>query len=531
MSTTVKEIELIPRTSLLEHKLLSVVVDAGEEERRTLPEVLERLGGGRDLEFTALRAHQQHAWHAFLVQVGALVAHRRGERRLDLGADAWREGLLELAGEAGEDAWSLVVEDLGRPAFLQNPVPEETLEVFSPKKAIGAPDFLDVVITSRNHDVKQGLIHRPRPEHWIYALVSVQTMEGYSGKFNYGIARMNGGYGSRPCVGAATSVRWTDRFRRDVAVWLDGRAELTRLYGYPDRGGAALLWTLPWDGAGSYPLRSCDPFFIEVCRRIRLTQGEHGEVLARVAGSAGRFLDADLAHGDTGDPWTPLKEEADGTAALSVAGSGFSYRLMSHLLLGGPYRRSRALELRAEDGPRPVVIAQALSRGQGKTDGYHERLVPIPERAAARFGDPEARSSLAKRAQARIERTRVAENSVLRPALCALLQGGKEQLDLRDKRAHRWIDRMDDEVDRLFFDDLWANVELEEEDARRSWDRRLYGLAQNQLEDAVRSAPVPLAVRPRSAARADLLLAGSARKHLPGAFETTEPVGGSGADP
>jgi CRISPR system Cascade subunit CasA len=30
------------------------------------------------------------------------------------------------------------------------------------------------------------------PEHWIYALVTGQTMAGYDGATKYGIARMNG---------------------------------------------------------------------------------------------------------------------------------------------------------------------------------------------------------------------------------------------------------------------------------------------------------------------------------------------------
>ncbi|MCP4664669.1 MAG: type I-E CRISPR-associated protein Cse1/CasA, partial [bacterium] len=167
------------RLSLLDDPVLGITRD-GDRTTATLPGVLAALGAGRDLEFTALRAHQQHGWYAFLVQLGALVAHRSGEPGLDRPAEAWRQALLDLAAEdsaSGEDAWSLVVDDLSHPAFLQTPVPEGTLDLY--KRSTLKPDALDVLITSKNHDVKQQQIREPRPEHWIYALVTLQTMEGF----------------------------------------------------------------------------------------------------------------------------------------------------------------------------------------------------------------------------------------------------------------------------------------------------------------------------------------------------------------
>jgi CRISPR system Cascade subunit CasA len=46
------------------------------------------------------------------------------------------------------------------------------------------------------------------PEHWFYALLTLQTMQGFLGAGNYGISRMNGGFASRPSVGLAPSDRW-----------------------------------------------------------------------------------------------------------------------------------------------------------------------------------------------------------------------------------------------------------------------------------------------------------------------------------
>ncbi len=75
---------------------------------------------------TAVQAHQQHPVHAFLVQLAALALARADEARIAHGEAAWRALLLEAARAdgAGAEAFTLVVEDLGKPAFLQPPVPE-----------------------------------------------------------------------------------------------------------------------------------------------------------------------------------------------------------------------------------------------------------------------------------------------------------------------------------------------------------------------------------------------------------------------
>lgn len=496
---------------LLTDRWLSV--HAATASAADLPELLALLGAGREVEFPALRPHQQHAWHAFLVQLASLVVHRSGEPDVDRSPEAWRDGLMQLAGDAGDDAWSLYVEDLTRPAFMQCPVPEGDLERFHGSAA--HPDALDVVITTRNHDVKRDRIRQPRGEHWVFALITLQTMEGFLGRGNYGIARMNSGFGSRPAVGFASGLGWAERFRRDVEVWLRTRPALVDELGYAEEDGHALLWTLPWDGRESRSLQACDPFFVEVCRRVRLVEVEGGGFEAKLGSSEAQFLDAKRRLGDTGDVWTPVSAEGK---ALTVGADGFSYRRMSDLLFTGKYPRRPALELRSGDPAEGVVVAQVLARGQGKTDGYHQRLVPVPGKIRRRLGFEEERGALAVLAELRIRRSEAVQRRVLRPALCALLQGGPDALDLTDRRADRWIDRLDSAIDAVFFDDLWSAADLTGDEANRLWDVRLVELARRELEDAVESAPVPLATLPRAVARAGLLFEGAARKHLGGAF-------------
>jgi len=62
---------------------------------------------------------------------------------------------------------------------------------------VSTPDALDLLITSRNHDLKQAVARQAEAEDWILALVSLQTCEGFGGAKNYGIVRMNGGSSSR----------------------------------------------------------------------------------------------------------------------------------------------------------------------------------------------------------------------------------------------------------------------------------------------------------------------------------------------
>ena len=72
---------------------------------------------------------------------------------------------------------------------------------------VETPDALDLLITSRNHDLKQAVARRADPEEWIFALVSLQTGEGFGGAANYGIARMNGGSSSRAMMALAPAPR------------------------------------------------------------------------------------------------------------------------------------------------------------------------------------------------------------------------------------------------------------------------------------------------------------------------------------
>src|SRR5690348_15371509 len=116
--------------NLLEEPLFGVEDHDGRRDKVTLPGLLARLSRGTSTALTAVQAHQQHPVHAFLVQLAALALVRTEEAEIAHDEVTWRALLLGAAKEDGADAeaFTLVVDDLSKPAFLQPPVPEGTLE-------------------------------------------------------------------------------------------------------------------------------------------------------------------------------------------------------------------------------------------------------------------------------------------------------------------------------------------------------------------------------------------------------------------
>ena len=497
---------------LLRDPLLGVRSAAGQQENVTLPGALSRLGADETGAFTALQPHQSHSWHAFLVQLAALALDRAGATDPALPENGWREHLLALTGGRFEP-WCLLVDDLSRPAFMQPPVPEGTLKGF--KGAIPYPDALDILVTSKDHDVKSARIAEPRPEHWVYALVSLQTMQGFSGRDNYGVVRMNGGFGNRPGVAFAPGLSWGPRFIRDVSILLAERARIIENHGYSDREGEALLWLQPWDGTKSVPIEKCDPFFVEICRRVRLTD-EHGSVAARTAPSKVKRIASSVDNGDTGDIWTPLKS---GGAALTLDGSGFTYRRLSQILFTTDFDLPPAAAIQPGDADDMVLVARAMVRGQGKTEGLHQRMVPLPRPIRRRLGNPLERPTLAELAKRRVEQAARVDRSILHPSLCVLLQAGPEKADFRDGRTQPWRDRFNAAVDQMFFTQLWHDAEATPVEAELRWAEVLQQLGRAQLNEAIDSAPVPVARRYRAIAAAERVFGGAFRKHFPQLYE------------
>ena len=455
----------------------------------TLPGILEALCRDAIVSFDALQSHQEQAWYTFLVQLGAMAVVRANDGDVPETEQGWRDTLRALA-RGNEHAWHLVVTDPDEPAFMQPPVQpsvsEGSLDDAKYKSDVPSPSNLDVLVTSKNHDVKQQRITDPRPEHWVYALVTLQTMEGFLGRGNYGIVRMNGGFGNRPFLGLSPGLSFGVRFWRDLKVLVDQHSDLDTLYDVSE--GYTLIWTIPWDGKkeSAVLLKECDPYFIEVCRRIRFTE-EGSRIVCWRANSKGQRVNAPSSlNGRTEDPWTPVDDEK----ALTLSGSGFTYRKLQQIVFQDEYVRPVALEVREADDGAMYLTARAMVRGQGKTEGLHHRIIPIPQKVYGLFPDKDAMDVLAERAKQRVELASDVESNVLRPAVAALLSAGRDsQVDW--EQVQPWIDAFDDTVDDHFFDYLWASVETDEANANREWKGFLREEAKRQFEHAQNSAPLP----------------------------------------
>jgi CRISPR system Cascade subunit CasA len=456
--------------NLLREPLISLSTPT-KTRRASLPEVLAFLCRDEIEGFDALQAHQEHAWYAFLVQLAVLALQGKEERPSE--ASQWEALLLQLTDQQSEP-WCLFVSNLSKPALLQTPVPEKKLDAF--KNCLEYPDTLDILITSKNHDVKRTRIRRAEAQHWLYALVSLQTMQGFLGAGNYGIARMNGGFASRPCVSYTPSLRLGARFLRDVSVFQSARSKLIANFGYQAQNGTTLLWLLPWDGTSSLSLSQCDPYFVEVCRRVRLIE-QKGSLIALASTSKVARVSAKELKGNLGEPWIPVAK--DDSSALTVSKNGFNYRLITDLL-GGEYTVGDALEIHSStDGKTPFFFAWAMVRGQGKTEGIQKRILPLPASVSRRLGKADENLLLVIRAKDRIDTVDKIERKILYPALKILY----------DKHTNRWSGPLDDAIDQIFFPSLWEDLDKDPTEAENLWRQKVGDLAFAQLQKAINDLP------------------------------------------
>lgn len=478
--------------SLLDEPLIRIRNRDGELQRLSLPELFAALGRDAVRDYPALRPHQRHPWHALLVQLAALALYRAGESSPWDDAAAWRNALLALTPEhADGSAWCLIAAH-EKPAFLQAPVPGGKLDGW---KEIATPDALDMLVTSKNHDLKGERMRAASADDWLFALTSLQTQEGFLGAGNYGISRMNGGFSSRPALGISAPGGPGARWRRDIAALREARETIALDADLNLAGGLCLLWVPAWDGTKSLSFESLDPFYVEICRRIRLCLVGHAEIRAYGTGTKAARVDAAARKGVTGDAWIPVEEGK----ALTLGASGFDYSLATELAWGSKYRRTVAQALRPEDGTSGIaLLAQGVVRGQGKTEGYHERRVPLAKKAIGlmRSGQTDLLASIAS---ARVEAVGKMRGSVLRTALFYLLEAGTEKIDFDRRTAKQQIEpfvhTFERTEDARFFDDL--NLEIEAEDANAARLAWLIGLA-GRAEAVLRSA---FAIGPRCGER------------------------------
>ena len=457
--------------NILTEPLIRADIGGGAVARMSLPQVYEALMADEVEAFPALRPHQRHAWHAWLAQLGAMAMHKAGVGEPPGDADGWYGLLRGLTGEEwpGDEPWQLVVDDIITPAFMQPPASSADKEK-DYKTSVTTPDGLDMLVTSKNHDLKMAVGLDAEADDWIFALVSLQTQGGFAGAGNYGVSRMNGGASSRPAFSLTPSERVGAHIRRDMTVLANGFITEDA----PSDAVSTLLWTRAWDGGKAEALpfpQLKNRLYIEICRRIRLRHSEGEGLWAIKATSGGPRIGAKAQKGRTGDPWTPVDRKNG--KALTLGAGGFTYKRVVDYLTGDDWElpalcKATESERGAADTMR--LVARAMVRGQGKTEGYYERVIPVRKKMQTAMmgrggGD---RDEMGEIAGGRIEEVGKIQR-ILSHAIQVFAAGGDaDGLSAEHRRlAQPWLNRLDEVVDADFFDALQVELEADDADERK----------------------------------------------------------------
>ena len=520
----------------MKNLLIEPVIHAAPRGMLTLPGVLAALTRDEVDNFSALRPYQAPAWHMFLVQLAALAMSREGAGKIPEDGASWAAALRGLTtGFNADEPWCLTVNDSSKPAFLQPPVPDGvTLQ-----NIVASPDALDLLITARNHDVKQTVGRNGRLEDWVFALVSLQTGDGYGGRDNQGIARMNGGSSSRAMLTLAplpadmakvVTPRPGARFRRDVAVLLETREKELRSHdhlAYPETGGLGLTWLAPWPEGNQLQLSELDIWFIEVCRRIRLQRA--GETLiGRKGTSKATRINAKHLKGALGDPFAPVHKTEH--KSLTLGGREFDYRLLTDLLLSGDWTLPVLARPGSADhgGETMAVVAEALARGNSKTEGFKSRVLPLGGEVSRALGAQ--RERLHELALQQIDEIGVVDKA-LGFGLALVAAGGdcdrgvKKEHYAHAREARR---RLDGSADTLFFPHLWDRFEAQEQGGEAqtatgtAFTAELLKAARQSFETALPAIPCAKIYRARAETRGKNAFFGRIRHQFPELFEAPD---------
>ncbi len=514
--------------NLLEDKLIGVKTDSCLIQS-SLPDVYELMMKDEVLAFPSLRPHQRHAWHAFLAQLGASALFRAGKLDVPMPSACWRSLIGNLTPDfPNNEPWHLVVNEMTRPAFMQPPASSENKRS-AYKNLCNTPDELDILVTAKNHDLKSASAIGGFTDDWLFSLVTLQTTGGFSGSGHFGIARMNGGFGSRPSFSITPSERPGAHLQRDILALLERRSEILQEHAMQD-GGLLLLWCLPWDGTKgeALTLPDLDPYFIEICRRVRMKADADGKLTCGKATSKEARINAKNFNGNIGDPWTPVDQR--GPKSLTLGAGGFHYRRLVDYLFSENWTHPILLRPRQLENCSSSIVwllAKAMVRGQGKTEGYYERALPVRHRIKGALGRP-SNQELGDIATMHVKEIATIQG-ILRYAVSVFAAGGRDAIrDEHRFRARSWSDKLDQFVDSHFFERLQDVLEAESTDQRRQvrkrWMLEVVDMARELLRQASDALPCPVVQRYRIRAAAESLFEGRIRgpKGVPEYFTDTE---------
>lgn len=437
----------------------------GSTVHASLPQLFMALASDEVRDYPALRPHQRHPWHAFLVQLAAIAQHKAGRSDAFETAQEWHDALLALTPDDPDGAAWCLVSPPNRPAFMQAPNPSWNLLDW--ETVFNAPDGLDMLGTSKNHDLKDSRMHSANSEDWLFALISLQTQEGSNSGSHKGISRMNSGSGSRSGFGVLPKGGVGSRWKRDTYLLQKIRSSIAETYTLNADDGLALVWLKPWDGKSSISFSTLDPLYIEICRRVRIFEVSR-RLYARRAKTPVLRIEAGSKKGVTGDPWMPIDISQGDAKSLSLQGGGFDYKLICRILFSGEYIKSEIQTVQSSDGEGLVLIAQGVARGNSKTEGYHERRVPISSKIKKLLMKASHDAKLRQIAAQHVDAI-AGVRKLLWIALVVLFNNGKSNDSSKsdESKATKFSEPFEKAEDARFFDDLNEEIDAADPAAQR----------------------------------------------------------------
>ncbi|NUP99490.1 MAG: hypothetical protein HUU35_06515 [Armatimonadetes bacterium] len=434
----------------------------------TLPGLLARLLSGPEIDaFPALAADQRGYWWRFLVRCAEKALTELGTTVAEAAAmtpDDLAEMLGEvLAGLVPKGGWCLYQPEAARPGFLQVPAPGGRTDDYKPKSVAA----LTGLIGTANHERKAGALRSLPPEQVVYALVEYQTAANYGGSGNYQSQLMgsrSGAGSGTPFMGVWLGQSHQETFRHDVAtLQATGRGAEAAL-----QGQVWALWTLPWSGNKGDELNSeeLDPAFIPLARLVRLGPPRDGRFVELLFKStdAGRVLDHtttpvgnDLKGGGLlGDPFTPTVVEPMPKIRGTLE-KGYDYAEIVGLLYGGDKFRgpspsvTHAVEGRQIERDDLAVVFEGVAYSQGKTLGFHRRVVPLPALGASFMDDPAPVRAVHGPLLELVSNAKKAVRDAAHIILSGTDEAGRpKRRDSAKARADRAVEMLDQRVDAVY---------------------------------------------------------------------------------
>jgi CRISPR system Cascade subunit CasA len=470
--------------NLLEDPVFTVRTSDGPETC-SLPRIYHLLQQDAVEEFVKLQAHQKQAWHCFLAQLGAIATE---DRPMPNSESGWREALSALA---CQEAWNLYTEDLSKPAFMQPPVPEESIDPFRDSKGkiqeVDVTEY-DIPVLSKNHALKLHRITSPSSEHWAYLLVNVQTCESGWGRGKYPTSRMNGGYGSRPFFTTTPSLRIGPWIMHDIQRMHEHVDRIEEEYDYR-REITPLLWTVTWDGEQRLDLSDMHPWYIDCCRRIRKS-----EVWMYAATDDTRVKG--VTNGQTGDPWAPINVTEN--KVLTPSENSFRYRQLCSILFGGDFKRPIGFS----DVDNGYIVCRALTPDDTAREYNLERIIRFYNAASDDPFDTPDESQIAEEAKTRIQKAGQAA-SIFSDALdwlfCEDVEEGpssglmsaykKQNPDEPAKACDRQKNALHSRIDQNFFSRLFNAPDMDDAERYTFWETVLVDALRAQWNDAKHLCP------------------------------------------